>query len=82
MRLRKLLKREWVVKTYASRNWIEVFYGEVKGWLGWKEYQVRFIRSIRRHLILVFVAYTFVQWHQLTGGRPLTVGEKEAENLG
>lgn len=59
---------KWAVKTYATRNWIEVFYREVKGWLGWKEYQVRSERSIRRHLILVFVAYTFVRWHQLTGG--------------
>ncbi|NEP45718.1 MAG: transposase [Okeania sp. SIO2H7] len=59
---------EWVIKTYATRNWIEVFYREVKGWLGWKEYQVRSEKSIRRHLILVFVAYTFIRWHLLTGG--------------
>jgi SRSO17 transposase len=32
---------EWVVTTYSQRNWVEVFYREVKGWLGWKEYQVR-----------------------------------------
>lgn len=44
---------EWVVKTYATRNWIEVFYREVKGWLGWKEDRVRSEKSIRRHLILV-----------------------------
>jgi SRSO17 transposase len=64
----KTVNSEWVVKTYAIRNWIEVFYREVKGWLGWKEYQVRSEKSIRRHLILVFVAYTFIRWHLLTGG--------------
>ena len=30
---------EWIVTTYAQRNWIEVFYREAKGWLGLKEYQ-------------------------------------------
>lgn len=30
---------EWIVNTYAQRNWIEVFYREAKGWLGLKEYQ-------------------------------------------
>ena len=33
-----------------------------------KEYQVRDKRSRRRHLILVFCAYTFILWHTLTGG--------------
>ena len=58
----------WGVKTYAQRNWVEVFYREVKGWLGFKEYQVRGERSLLRHFILVFCAYTFVIWHKLTGG--------------
>src|SRR4028118_6679 len=59
---------EWVVKTYSQRNWVEVFYREAKGWLGLKEYQVRDKRSLMRHLILVFCAYTFILWHTLTGG--------------
>ena len=59
---------EWVVLTYAQRNWVEVFYREAKGWLGLKEYQVRHQRSLRRHLILVMCAYTFIIWHQKTGG--------------
>lgn len=25
---------EWIVNKYSQRNWIEVFYREVKGWLG------------------------------------------------
>jgi SRSO17 transposase len=59
---------EWIVTTYSQRNWVEVFYREAKGWLGLKEYQVRDYRSIVRHLILVFCAYTFILWHTLTGG--------------
>ena len=59
---------EWVVTTYSQRNWVEVFYREVKGWLGWKEYQVRDNQNLLRHFILVFCAYTFILWHKLTGG--------------
>ena len=59
---------EWIVNTYSQRNWVEVFYRESKGWLGLKEYQVRDKRSLLRHFILVFCAYTFILWHQLTGG--------------
>ena len=59
---------QWIVDTYSHRNWVEVFYREAKGWLGLKEYQVRDKRSLTRHFILVFCAYTFIKWHQLTGG--------------
>ncbi len=59
---------QWMVNTYSQRNWVEVFYREAKGWLGFSEYQVRDIRSLRRHFILVFCAYTFILWHKLTGG--------------
>jgi hypothetical protein len=59
---------EWVVTTYSQRNWVEVFYREAKGWLGLKEYQVRGERSLYRHWILVFCAYSFIVWHRLTGG--------------
>lgn len=55
---------EWVVETYAQRNWVEVFYREAKGWLGLSEYQVRHKRSLMRHFILVMCAYTFILWHQ------------------
>lgn len=37
-------------------------------WLGLKEYQVRDKKSLIRHFILVFCAYTFILWHQMTGG--------------
>jgi hypothetical protein len=59
---------EWIVNTYSQRNWVEVFYREAKGWLGLREYQVRDKRSLLRHFILVFCAYTFIIWHQMTGG--------------
>jgi SRSO17 transposase len=59
---------QWVVDTYSQRNWVEVFYREAKGWLGLKEYQVRDKRSLLRHFILVFCAYTFILWHRMTGG--------------
>jgi SRSO17 transposase len=63
-----IVSPRWIVDTYAQRNWVEVFYREAKGWLGLKEYQVRDKRSLMRHFILVFCAYTFILWHQLTGG--------------
>ena len=63
-----IMTPQWVVDTYSQRNWVEVFYREAKGWLGLKEYQTRGIKSLKRHLILVFCAYTFILWHKLTGG--------------
>lgn len=59
---------EWIVNIYSQRNWVEVFYREAKGWLGLKEYQVRDKRSQLQHFILVFCAYSFILWHQMTGG--------------
>jgi SRSO17 transposase len=59
---------EWIVITYAQRNWVEVFYREAKGWLGLSEYQIRDYRSLLRHFTLVFCAYTFILWHTKTGG--------------
>jgi SRSO17 transposase len=63
-----IITPQWIVDTYSQRNWVEVFYREAKGWLGLKEYQVRDKRSLLRHFILVFCAYTFILWHQMTGG--------------
>lgn len=51
---------EWFAQTYSQRNWVEVFYREAKGWLGLSEYQVRDKKSLERHWILVFTAYTFI----------------------
>jgi SRSO17 transposase len=59
---------EWIATEYSSRNWIEVFYRETKGWLGMAEYQVRSKRTIYRHWMLVFLAYSFITRERLTGG--------------
>ncbi|TAG37294.1 MAG: IS701 family transposase, partial [Oscillatoriales cyanobacterium] len=67
---------KWIVKTYSQRNWVEVFYREAKGWLGLNEYQVRDERSLKRHFIMVFCAYTFILWHRLTGGLRRTWANK------
>ena len=64
----KIATPDWIVTTYTQRNWVEVFYREAKGWLGLSEYQVRDYRSLIRHFILVFCAYTFILWHTKTGG--------------
>ncbi len=64
----EIVTEQWIVETYGQRNWVEVFYREAKGWLGLKEYQVREKKSLERHFILVFCAYTFILWHKLTGG--------------
>ena len=59
---------EWIVTTFSNRNYIEKFYREVKGWLGFKEYQIRIKERLIRHFILVFTAYTFIIYQQLMGG--------------
>ena len=64
----EIVTEQWIVETYGQRNWVEVFYREAKGWLGLSEYQVREKKSLKRHFILVFCAYTFILWHKLTGG--------------
>lgn len=65
---RSIITPEWIVTTYAQRNWVDVFYRETKSFLGLKEYQVRSKTSLIRHFILVFFAYTYILWYQLTGG--------------
>ena len=82
-RLEVINTPQWVVDTYSQRNWVEVFDREAKRWLGLKEDQIRGIKGLKRHFILVFCAYTFMRtrmarlprhrelsvlWHQLTGG--------------
>ncbi len=41
---------------------------KTRGCLGLKEYQIRDKTSLIRHFIFVFCAYTFILWHQMTGG--------------
>ena len=59
---------EWIVTTNSQRICLENLYRDVKEQLGFREYQVRDENSMYRHFILVFVAYTLILWHKLTGG--------------
>jgi hypothetical protein len=51
-----------IVGLYGLRNWIEQGYKQVKGELGWADFQVRSDRAIRRHRTLVCCAFSFC-WH-------------------
>jgi hypothetical protein len=42
--------------------WVEQGYKQVKGELGWADFQVRSARAISRHLVLVCCAFSFC-WH-------------------
>jgi hypothetical protein len=48
-----------VVLLYGLRNWVEQGYKQVKGELGWADFQVRSDRAIRRHWALVCCAFSF-----------------------
>jgi DDE superfamily endonuclease len=51
-----------IVGLYGLRNWVEQGYKQVKGELGWADFQVRADRAIRRHWSLVCCAFSFC-WH-------------------
>jgi SRSO17 transposase len=55
-----------IARLYCLRAWIEVFYRQAKGELGWHDWQVRQDRAILRHWHLIFCAYTFVLLHGLS----------------
>jgi DDE superfamily endonuclease len=48
-----------VVRLYGLRNWVEQGDKQVKGELGWADFQVRSDRAIRRHWQLVCCAFSF-----------------------
>jgi hypothetical protein len=48
-----------VVRLYGLRNWVEQGDKQVKGELGWADFQVRSDRAIRRHWTLVACAFSF-----------------------
>jgi len=54
---------EEVIRLYGLRMWIEQSYKQVRGVLGWAEYQVRSDRAIRRHWQLVCCAFSFCWYH-------------------
>lgn len=51
-----------VVRLYGLRTWVEQSYKQVKGSLGWSQYQVRSDVAMRRHWALVQCAFAFCWW--------------------
>ena len=52
-----------IARLYGLRMWVEQSYKQVKGALGWAEYQVRSDVAMRRHWVLVWCAFSFCWWH-------------------
>lgn len=83
--------RAEIVRLYGLRNWVEQAYKQVKGSLGWSQYQVRSDRAMRRHWALVHCAFACCWWAEHhappsrrdgeaagTDGLPAERGEKGA----
>ncbi len=51
-----------VVRLYGLRLWVEQGYKQVKGELGWADFQVRSDAAIQRHWHLVCCAFSFCWW--------------------
>ena len=51
-----------VVRLYGLRLWVEQSYKQVKGELGWADFQVRSDAAIQRHWHLVCCAFAFCWW--------------------
>jgi hypothetical protein len=58
-----------VVRLYGLRNRVEQGYKQVKGELGWADFQVRSDRAIRRHWTLVCCAFSFC-WQAFLADHP------------
>jgi SRSO17 transposase len=58
-----------VVRLYGLRNWVEQGYKQVKGELGWADFQVRSDQAIRRHWTLVCCAFSFC-WQAFLAEHP------------
>jgi hypothetical protein len=58
-----------VVRLYGLRNWVQQGDKQVKGELGWADFQVRSDRAIRRHWTLVGCAFSFC-WQAFLATHP------------
>jgi hypothetical protein len=58
-----------IVRLYGLRNWVEQGYKQVKGELGWADFQVRSDQAIRRHWALVCCAFSFC-WQAFLAAQP------------
>jgi hypothetical protein len=66
-----------VVRLYSLRNWVEHGYKQVKGELGWADFQVRSDRAIRRHWQLVCCAFSFC-WRAWFAEQPTSALQPDA----
>ena len=64
-----------IVRLYGLRQWVEQGYRQVKGALGWADFQVRSDRAIRRHWHLVCCAFSFCWWAYLRRHAPIVVDQ-------
>ncbi len=53
---------EEIVRLYGLRMWVEQSYKQVKGALGFSDFQVRSEQAIQRHWELIFCAFSFCWW--------------------
>jgi DDE superfamily endonuclease len=51
-----------VVRLYGLRQWVEQSYRQIKGELGFSDFQVRSDNAIRRHWEMVLCAFSFCWW--------------------
>jgi hypothetical protein len=64
-----------IVRLYGLRQWVEQGYRQVKGALGWADFQVRSDHAIRRHWQLVCCAFSFCWWAYLRRHAPIVVDQ-------
>ena len=67
-----------MVRLYGLRNWVEQGYKQVKGELGWADFQVRSDRAIRRHWALVCCAFSFC-WQAVLAEQPAQPAASNAQ---
>ncbi|MEM9154186.1 MAG: transposase [Cyanobacteria bacterium P01_F01_bin.33] len=58
---------EWMWATYTQRDRVREFYHAARSLLNLSEYRFDSVRSLTRHWMLLYVAYSFIVWHRLTG---------------
>ena len=55
---------ERLVGYVHRRHWVEQYYEEAKGLLGWDQYQGRLWTGFHRHAVAVMLAYSFLVWEE------------------
>jgi hypothetical protein len=57
-----------ILKTYLKRGKIDSFYRDAKQELGLEDYEVRKLRGVKRHWLMVFLAHALLQLSSPKGG--------------